>query len=83
MNNKIFTILRKKLKEARQHTILCRKIEEEISDLLEELGIDDADAIDTNAENAFNLEEAISCYIYYGEYSIDGLIKEIKAAADR
>lgn len=46
---------------------------------LDDLGIDPAD-VKTDAENADNLSEAISCYISYGEYSIDGLMKEIRAA---
>ena len=30
------------------------------------------------AENADDLEQAINCYIQYGEYSIDELLDEIK-----
>lgn len=46
---------------------------------LDDLGIDPAN-IKTDAENADNLSDAISCYVSYGEYSIDGLMKEIRAA---
>lgn len=83
MNDRIYAKIRKNLQEARHYSILTYKLEKEIFDLLDELGIDDTDTIDTNAENSSNLEDVISCYIQYGEYSIDGLMKEIKEAADR
>lgn len=38
------------------------------------------DEISTDAENADNLEEAISCFIDYGEYSISGIMREVRAA---
>lgn len=34
----------------------------------------------TGAENAGTLEEAINCYIAYGEYTAGGLIAEIEEA---
>jgi len=46
---------------------------------LEDMCID-ADQISTDAENARNLEEAISCYIDYGEYSAAGIMKEVREA---
>lgn len=49
---------------------------------LDDLGIDPAD-IKTEAENAADLNEAIACYVQYGEYTIDGLMKEIRAAYKR
>jgi len=33
---------------------------------------------ETKAENACNLEEAINCYIDYGEYDVNSIIEEIK-----
>ena len=32
----------------------------------------------TEAENASNLDEAIACYLSYDEYSLAGLMKEIR-----
>lgn len=32
------------------------------------------------AENAENLEEAICCFIDYGEYSVSGIMREVRAA---
>lgn len=40
----------------------------------------DADNIPSNAENADSLLDAISCFIDYGEYSVAGIMREIKAA---
>lgn len=40
-------------------------------------GIDFAEC-ETMAENADNLEEAINCYIQYGEYSIEGILDELE-----
>ncbi len=43
---------------------------------MDELGID-LDVL-ANAENAECLDEAINCYIRYGEFTLKGLIEEIK-----
>lgn len=40
----------------------------------------DADLISSQAENADNLQEAISCFISYGEYNITGIMKEVMGA---
>lgn len=48
-------------------------IEEHIADLSE---------YSTHAENADTLDEAISCYIDYNEYTAEGLLKEIEEAID-
>lgn len=46
---------------------------------LEDMCID-ADKIKTEAENADNLEEAINCFIQYGEYSVSGIMREVRGA---
>lgn len=69
------------IKKAKHHTDLAEKYTKKVFDLLYEKGIE-AECIETNAENASNLEEAIHCYIQYGEYSVNGLIREIKKAID-
>lgn len=33
----------------------------------------------SEAENAANLGEAVACYLNYGEYTLAGLLKEIRA----
>lgn len=40
----------------------------------------DPDEIPSAAENADNLEEAICCFIDYGEYSVSGIMREVRAA---
>ena len=34
--------------------------------------------VPSNAENAENLEEAVSCYIHYGEFGLANLLREIR-----
>ncbi len=50
---------------------------------LENCGLDDLEKYGSDAENASNLKEAICCYIDYGEYTVEGLLKEIGAAIER
>lgn len=47
--------------------------------VLEDMCIDQ-DEIPSAAENAENLEEAICCFIDYGEYSVSGIMREVRAA---
>ena len=35
--------------------------------------------VPTEAENAENLDQAISCYLHYEEFSLEGLLSEIRA----
>ena len=49
-------------------------------DVIEDMGVIDLSRFETKAENADNLEEAIYCYIQYGEFDVDSIIEEIKAA---
>lgn len=46
---------------------------------LEDMCID-AEEIPTEAENASNLAEAISCFLDYDEYSVAGIMREVRAA---
>lgn len=67
--------LKKALQDARN---ACKKADEklrEVYDILEDMCIDLDVA--TNAENADNLEQAINCYVQYGEYNLKGLLSEI------
>lgn len=50
-----------------------------VFDALEDMCIE-PDEISSAAENAENLEEAISCFIDYGEYSVSGIMREVRAA---
>lgn len=52
-------------------------IREQIEETFEGVVLCEAD---TNSYNAENLEQAIECYIQYGEYDIDSLWQELKNA---
>ena len=71
--------LKKQLISMRRRT---QSLIEETSELTLALTteIPDIAYINTNAENAENLEEAITCYIDYGEYGIKNLMQEIEEA---
>lgn len=74
-----FILLQKGIETAKELQDRATEAEDLIFKALDDLGIDPA-KYNTAAENSSNLEEAISCYIHYGEYSLDGLIREIKKA---
>ena len=78
-NKEKFILLRKGIETAKRITDKATEAEDLIFKALDDLGVDSAKH-NTAAENASNLLEAISCYIHYGEYSIDGLMKEIQKA---
>lgn len=60
-----------KMKETTE--LLCEKIQETFPDL-------ELDEVETGSYNAEDLEQAIECYIQYGEYDIDSLWKELNDA---
>lgn len=74
-----FILLQKCIETAKELQDKATEAEDLIFKALDDLGVDSAKH-NTAAENASNLLEAISCYIHYGEYSIDGLMKEIQKA---
>ena len=78
-NQEKFILLRKGIETAKELQDKATEAEDLIFKVLDDLGIDPA-KYNTAAENASNLAEAISCYISYGEYSVDGLMKEIRKA---
>ena len=50
---------------------LMNRINEETPDV-------ELDKVETSAENADNFEQAVLCYLQYGEYSVDELWEELK-----
>lgn len=79
MCNKKLKLLRAGIETAKELQDKASMALNLIYEALDDLGID-SDNVKTDAENADNLRDAISCYVQYGEYSIDGLMKEIRAA---
>lgn len=67
----------KALKSAKRKANAAQLAECELFEMLESMGID-AQEIETSAENADNLYEAISCYLSYDEYSAKEIMKELK-----
>ena len=63
-----------KCEKARQ---LQKEIDAVIYDIFDNLP-SEVYNIPSNAENADNVEEAIQCYIYYGEYNPEDIYYEIK-----
>lgn len=75
----VFMAFEKALRAAKRKADAAQEAENAIFRLLEDMCID-ADSIPTKAENADNLKEAITCYLSYGEYSMAGIMREIRAA---
>lgn len=69
-------VIENALKKAKKKANEAQLAQEQVYALLEDAHIN-LDAI-TQAENSDNLDEAISCYLSYGEYSLDGLMEEIR-----
>lgn len=75
------TEFKKLLERGRNAHIKADSITQELFNKLEEdmgLRCSVLSDIPSNAENADNLEEAILCYMQYGEYDPDELWKELK-----
>jgi hypothetical protein len=75
LNESIKLELKNSLQKARN---ACKRADEELRkvyNILEDMCID-LD-VTTNAENADNLEQAVNCYVQYGEYNLKGLVSEI------
>ena len=70
--------IKSKLRVARDLSLRAKREEEELFTLIADLYPNlELDLAKTNSKNASNLEEAIACYIHYGEYETKALVKEI------
>ena len=68
----------KTMNSARNSFIKAQEKEQKIFDKLsEEFPRLDLDECITNAENAENVQEAISCFLQYGEYNAEKIWDEI------
>lgn len=79
MEELAFYAFQKILENARAKARAAQRAEAKVIQALEDFCLD-ASEIKTEAENADNLLEAILCYLQYGEYSISGIMKELRAA---
>lgn len=72
--------LRSLIESARKKQVAAQNALGSVMEAIEDLGIIDLSRFETKAENASNLEEAICCYIQYGEFDVDSIIEGIKVA---
>lgn len=72
--------LRSLIEDARKKQVIAQNALGSAMDAIEDMGVIDLSRFETKAENANNLEEAIYCYIQYGEFDVDSIIEEVKAA---
>lgn len=79
MDHLTFREIDKKIELARRAQWIADQRLKQVFAELDRLCIDPSEH-PTAAENATTLEEAISCYVQYGEYTRSGLMREIKAA---
>lgn len=75
----VFMEFEKALKSAKRKAVAAQKAQNHIFELLEDMCID-ADTVPTKAENASDLGEAITCYLDYGEYTLSGIMREVRSA---
>lgn len=79
LDQSVLFVLDRKLQAARNAQKIADRHLQAFFDELENLCIDPSEH-PTAAENASTLEEAITCYVQYGEYTRSGLLREIKSA---
>lgn len=75
----VFMSFEKALRAAKRKANTAQEAENTLFGLLDDMCID-AESVPTNAENADNLKEAITCYLSYDEYSVAGIMREVRAA---
>lgn len=75
----VFAAFEKALKSAKRKAEIAQSAEDFVFRLLEDMRID-AELVHSNAENAENLKDAITCYLSYDEYSLAGIMREVRTA---
>lgn len=79
LTEQALAVFKRRLEQARKKAVESAAATKAVFDALKDMCID-PDEIPSAAENAENLEEAISCFIDYGEYSVSGIMREVRAA---
>ena len=79
LTEQALAVFKRRLEQARKKAVESAAATKAVFDALEDMCID-SDEIPSAAENAENLEEAICCFIDYGEYSVSGIMREVRAA---
>lgn len=78
LTEQALAVFKRRLEQARKKSVE-NAATKAVFDALEDMCIDQNE-IPSAAENAENLEEAICCFIDYGEYSVSGIMREIREA---
>lgn len=72
---------KKLMERSRNYAIKMQKTTDLIREKIQETFPDlELDEVETDSYNAEDLEQAIECYIQYGEYNIDSLWNELNSA---
>ena len=79
LTEQALAVFKRRLEQARKKAGESAAATKAVFDALEDMCIE-PDEIPSAAENAENLEEAICCFIDYGEYSVSGIMREVRAA---
>ena len=79
LNESVFQSFERLLHRARDAELQALAIKNAVFRALEAMCIDPSE-VPTAAENASNLEEAINCYVQYGEYTRSGIMREVRKA---
>lgn len=75
----MFMEFEKILKSAKRKALVAQEAQDAVFRALADMCID-AESVPSDAENATNLEQAISCYLDYDEYSLSGIMREVRNA---
>lgn len=78
-NENIFNEFKRILWRARTAQIKAQAAEQEVFKALEDMCIDPS-LIESEAENAETLEQAITCFLQYGEYTAKDILRELRGA---
>ena len=79
LTEQALAVFKRSLEQERKKSIESAAATKAVFDALEDMCIDPGE-IPSAAENAGNLEEAICCFIDYGEYSASGIMREVRTA---
>lgn len=75
----VYLQVEKLLKKAKRESNKYRETQQVVFDILADMCLDPS-SVPSKAENADNLQDAITCWLDYDEYSLQNIMKEIKAA---
>ena len=78
LTEQALAVFKRRLEQARKKAVESAATKA-VFDALEDMCIE-PDEIPSAAENGENLEEAICCFIDYGEYSVSGIMREVRTA---